>query len=282
LKYNNYYTILNLNFNLNLSGGAVEFKNIITEITDGIGYLIINRPEAMNALNQETLGEIAVGLKKLAEDKNVRAIVITGQGEKAFVAGADVEALSKMKAEDAWEFISQGHRCLATIEECSKPVIAAVNGFALGGGLELALACDFIYACVKAKFGLPEVKLGIFPGFGGTQRLPRLIGAAQAKELIFTGRMIDAQEAYRLGIINKIVPEKALMEEVRALIKEISANSLAAVGLAKYSINAGDTKDLDQGLNIERDNFHKSFQAEDREEGFKAFLEKRRPNFKNN
>jgi enoyl-CoA hydratase len=258
----------------------MEFKNILLEYAEGIGILKINRPAVMNALNLETLDEIAVGIKRLEDNKEVKVIVVTGAGDKAFVAGADIAAMKQMSASDAEEFASQGHRCMAEIENCTKPVIAAVNGFALGGGTELALACDFVYASESAKFGLPEVKLGIFPGFGGTQRLPRIIGAARARELIFSGRVISAKDAYEYGFVNKVVPPGDLMNEVMNVAKEIAANGLVAIGFAKHATNVGGGKEFDKGLELERENFHKCFKTDDRVEGMAAFLEKRKPNFK--
>ncbi len=258
----------------------MEFKNVALEYSEGIGILKINRPAVMNALNLETLDEIAIGIKKLEDNKEVKVIVVTGAGDKAFVAGADIAAMKTMSAEDSEEFASQGHRCMAEIENCTKPVIAAVNGFALGGGTELALACDFVYASENSKFGLPEVKLGIFPGFGGTQRLPRVIGAARARELIFSGRMISAKDAYDYGFVNKVVAADQLMTEVMKVAKEIAANGPVAVGYAKHAINVGGGREFDTGLEIERENFFKCFKSDDRLEGMTAFLEKRKPNFK--
>ncbi|MFH1875177.1 MAG: enoyl-CoA hydratase-related protein [Pseudomonadota bacterium] len=257
----------------------MELDNIRVSVSGNIGYLKIDRPAVKNALDQATLNQLALGLAQLAEDKQVKVIVLTGEDNSCFSAGADIEALAKMTIAQVEEFISQGHRCFTEIEVVSKPVIAAISGYALGGGFELALACDFIYATQSAKFGLPEVNLGIFPGFGGTQRLPRLIGAARAKELIFSGRIIDANQALDLGIVNKVVPEAELLEQVKKLAKEISANSQIAIGLAKHAINAGDTKKIEEGLNIERDDFYKCFQTKDPEKGFKAFLNKTKPEF---
>ncbi len=248
-------------------------------VSDSIGFLRLNRPKVKNALNQATLNQLTLGLGQLAEDKQVKVIILTGEDNACFSAGADVEALAKMSRAQLEEFISQGHRFLAEIESVAKPVIAAVSGPAIGGGLELALACDFIYAAQNAQFGLPEVKLGIFPGFGGTQRLPRLIGSPKAKELIFSGNIIDANEAYELGIVNKLVSAEDLFAEVKKLAKQISTNSQTAIGLAKHAINLGDTKKIEEGLNIERDNFYKCFQTKDPEKGFKAFLTKTKPEF---
>ncbi len=258
----------------------MEFKNILIEQGEGVGILKINRSNVMNALNLETLREMSVGIKKLEDNREVKVIVITGAGEKAFVAGADIAAMKEMSLDDADEFSDQGHHVMSTIESCTKPVIAAVNGFALGGGTELALACDFVYASDNAKFGLPEVKLGIFPGFGGTQRLPRMIGFALARELIFTGRMITAKEACEYGFVNKVVAPDQLMNEVMKVAKEIAANGMLAVGFAKHAINVGGGREFEKGLELERENFFSCFKTEDRIEGMTAFLEKKKPNFK--
>lgn len=258
----------------------MEFKNITLEYKEGVGILTVNRPDVLNALNLETLDEISVGIKKLDDNKEVKVIVITGSGEKAFVAGADIAAMKEMTAEDADEFASQGHRCMTEIENCTKPVIAAVNGFALGGGTELALACDFIYASENAKFGLPEVKLGIFPGFGGTQRLPRSVGVSRARELIFSGKTIGAEEALKWGLVSRVTSQGELMSEVMKAAKDISGNGPLAVGFAKHAINGGVGIAFDKGLDLERQTFHKCFETEDRQEGMTAFLEKRKANFR--
>lgn len=258
----------------------MEFRNIALEYSEGIGILKINRPDVMNALNHDTLREIAIGIKKLDDNNEVKVIVVTGAGEKAFVAGADIAAMKQMSADDADEFSDQGHHVMSEIENCDKPVIAAVNGFALGGGTELALACDFVYAAQNAKFGLPEVKLGIFPGFGGTQRLSRVVGIAKARELIYSGRMLAAQDAFNMGLVNKVVPQEQLMSEVMGVAKEIASNGMLAVGFAKNAINRGTSKELDEGLKLERENFFKCFKTDDRMEGMTAFLEKRKANFK--
>jgi len=258
----------------------MELKNILLEYSEGIGVLKINRPDVMNALNLETVKDISVGIKKLEDNREVKVIIVTGSGEKAFVAGADIAAMKEMSEDNAEEFAEQGHHCMQIIEECSKPVIAAVNGYALGGGTELALACDFIYAAQNARFGLPEVKLGIFPGFGGTQRLPRAVGMPRARELIFSGKMITAQEAFEWGMVNKVVPSDQLMNEATAVAKEIAANGIVAVGLAKRSVNIALRKYFVEGLEFERRTFVEAFKTDDRLEGMSAFLEKRKPEFK--
>jgi enoyl-CoA hydratase len=256
------------------------YKNLLVEVEDGITLVKINRPQALNALNEETLRELQGALKEVAGRKDVRAVILTGEGDKAFVAGADIAAMKAMNPTDALAFSRLGHDTLGMIENLTKPVIAAVNGFALGGGLEIALACDFIYASEKAKLGVPEVTLGIFPGFGGTQRLPRLIGKGKAKELIFTGGMIDASEAYNLGIVNKVFPTDQLMEEVFKTARTIAQNGPVAVSMAKGSVNAGYDMEGAEGEAIEITAWANVFATHDQKEGMGAFLEKRKPQFK--
>ena len=184
----------------------MEFKNILLSFEGDVGILMINRPKAMNALNVETLQEIQMGIQEVRNHPEAKVLIITGAGEKAFIAGADISEMRGMNSIEALNFSKLGHLTLKMLEDLDRPVLAAVNGFALGGGTETALACDFIYASENAKFGLPEVTLGVFPGFGGTQRLPRLIGKGKAKELIMTGKMISSQEAFALGIANRVFP----------------------------------------------------------------------------
>jgi enoyl-CoA hydratase len=219
-------------------------------------------------------------MREVERREDVRAVILTGEGEKSFVAGADVAEMKGMSSAEALVFSRLGHEALGMMENLDKPVIAAVNGFALGGGLEIALACDFIYASEKAKLGVPEVTLGIFPGFGGTQRLPRLIGKGRAKELIFTGRMIDASEAYELGIVNKVFPSDKLMDEVFKTARAIAQNSPVAVTLAKGAVNAGYDEGREEGEAIEMTAWGNAFATSDQKEGMGAFLEKRKPQFK--
>jgi len=259
----------------------MEYKNIIVENKDNIGTLTINRPKALNALNVDTLNEIIQGVKELEANNSVNVIIVTGSGDKAFIAGADIAAMKEMNKSDAERFAHIGHHAMKSLRDCEKPVIAMVNGFALGGGTETAIACDFIYASEKAKFGLPEVALGIFPGFGGTQRLPRHIGEQRAKELIFSGRMMSAQEAYDWGIVNKVCPPEKLLEETLAIAGEICKKGQVAVRMAKRAVNRGLCERLDQAMEIERDTFAECFNTEDRKEGMAAFLEKREARFKN-
>ncbi|OGP94531.1 MAG: hypothetical protein A2Z19_05030 [Deltaproteobacteria bacterium RBG_16_54_18] len=256
------------------------YKNLLVEVTDGVAVVTINRPQVLNSLNGETLAELRQAMREVNERNDVRAVILTGEGGKAFVAGADIAEMKAMNAVEAFAFSRLGHEAMRSIETLSKPIIAAVNGYALGGGLELALACDFIYASEKAKLGLPEVTLGIFPGFGGTQRLPRLIGKGRAKELIYTGKIVDAAEAYTLGIVNKVVAPDQLMEEAIKTARTIAQNGPLAVGMAKDAVNNGYDEARAEGSAIEMTAWGNTFATHDQKEGMGAFLEKRKPAFK--
>ncbi|OGP71069.1 MAG: hypothetical protein A2W09_06970 [Deltaproteobacteria bacterium RBG_16_50_11] len=258
----------------------MEYKNILVTFEGEIGILTINRPKALNALNIETLQEIQMGIQEVKDHPEVKVLIVTGSGEKAFVAGADISQMKNMNSIEALNFSKLGHLTLRMIQDLDRPVIAAVNGFALGGGTEIALACDFIYASENARFGLPEVTLGVFPGFGGTQRLPRLIGKGNAKELIFTGKMISAQEAYQIGIVNRVFPQAALLEETKKTAAQIAANGAVGVRLAKMVADAGFDMDLNEACTLESYAFAVGFATEDQKEGMTAFIEKRKPNFK--
>ena len=247
---------------------------------NGIGWITISRPEVLNALNQDVLHELIRLLTKLQNHNPLRVLVITGEGMKSFVAGADIAAMKEMSPTEAFEFAGLGQCAFSTIDDFPRPVIAAVNGFALGGGLELALACDFIVASENAQFGQPEVKLGIIPGFGGTQRLMRQIGMRPAKELIFTGKMINAHEALRIGLVNYLVPQDSLISEVTKIASEMATKGPYAITMAKQAMNSGFDADLPAALHIERQAFAMTFDTEDQKEGCAAFLEKRKPNFK--
>ncbi|BCR04925.1 crotonase [Desulfuromonas versatilis] len=257
----------------------MDFKNLLLEIAEGVAVLTINRPKALNALNEETLLELECAVAGLGENRDVSCVIITGAGEKAFVAGADISAMQPLDAADGRRFAKLGHRVMATIEKLPKPVIAAVNGFALGGGCELALACDIRIASDNARFGQPEVNLGVIPGFGGTQRLPRLIGKGRAKELIFTGDMVDAQEAYRIGLANKVTPLADLLQTARELARKIASKGQYAVRLGKEAINNGLDMDQDKANQYEADLFGICFATADQKEGMQAFLEKRPAKF---
>jgi enoyl-CoA hydratase len=258
----------------------MEYKNIQVAFEGEIGILTINRPKALNALNVETLQDIQAGIEEAKDQPGLKVLMVTGAGEKAFVAGADIMQMKEMNSIEALNFSKMGHHTLKMLQDFHCPVIAAVNGFALGGGTEIALACDFIYASENAKFGLPETTLGIFPGFGGTQRLPRLIGKGKAKELIFTGKMISAQEAFQMGIVNKIFPQASLMEETKKTALQVAGNGAVGIRLAKMVMDSGFNMDLTEACNLESYAFGIGFASEDQKEGMRAFIEKRKPDFK--
>ena len=258
----------------------MDYQFLKLEKADFIATVTVSREKAMNALNPDVLKEITRCFQSLSEDREVRAVILTGAGDKAFVAGADIAAMSTMTPEQAGEFGKLGHEAMSSVENCKRPVIAAVNGFCLGGGMELALSCDFIYASEKAKLGLPEVGLGLFPGWGGTQRLTRLLGKNRAKEVILTGRIFSAQEALQLGIVNRVCSPENLLNDVRATVGEIAKKGPMAVSLAKKLINNACNTTLEEGLREERSSFPECFKTEDVREGLKAFLEKRPAQFK--
>ena len=258
----------------------MEYKNILLSFEGEIGILSFNRPKALNALNMETLKDIQMGIQEVKDHLEMKVLILTGSGEKAFVAGADIAEMKGMNSIEALNFSKMGHLTLKMIQDLDRPVIAAVNGYALGGGTEIALACDFIYASENARFGLPEVTLGIFPGFGGTQRLPRLIGKGKAKELILTGKMITAQEAFQMGIVNRVFPQASLLEETKKVALQIAANGAVGVRLAKMAADAGFNMELTEACSLESYAFSLGFATEDQKEGMTAFIEKRKPNFK--
>lgn len=256
----------------------MDFKNLLIEKNEGICTVKINNPQTLNALNAEVLNELETAFDLIRDDNEVHVIVITGEG-KAFVAGADIAYMRDLDPSGAKKFSEDGSRVFRKIETLNKVVIAAVNGFALGGGCELAMACDMRIASTKAKFGQPEVGLGIIPGFSGTQRLARLIGMGRAKELIFTGSHIDAEEAYRIGLVNKVTEKENLMEETYKIADKIKSNSRVAIKYAKEAINRGTETDIDTGIAYEANVFGLCFASVDQEEGMGAFIEKRHPKF---
>ncbi len=258
----------------------MAYENIIYQVEEGIATITFNRPKALNALNAALLEEFSRALDKIATDENIRVLVLTGAGDKSFVAGADITELATYNSLMAKNFSQSGHAIIAKLQQLPIAVIAAVNGFALGGGTEIAIACDFIYASENAKFGLPEINLGLIPGFGGTQRLPRLIGPNLAKELMFTGKMISAAEAEKIGLANKVVPMDQLMEEVMKTAKEIASKGKTSLRAAKQAINFGLNTDLATGIHIEIEAFGMCHASSDSKEGTSAFLEKRKAEFK--
>ena len=258
----------------------MAYENIIYEANDGIATITFNRPKALNALNDALLGELSQALDEISADEDIRALVLTGAGDKSFVAGADITELATFNSLSAKVFAQEGHRIIRKLQQLPIVVIAAVNGFALGGGTEIAIACDFIYASENAKFGQPEINLGVIPGFGGTQRLPRLIGTNMAKELIFTGKMLSAAEALQVGLVNKVVPQEQLMEDVMKTAGQIASKGKVSLREAKQAINRGMDVDLATGCGIEIDAFAISFASPDAKEGTTAFVEKRKAEFK--
>lgn len=259
----------------------MNYNNIIIDKVDQIAIVKINRPDKLNALNSETLTELKDIFQNLRADNEVGVIILTGSGEKAFVAGADISELRKLDMISAKAFSERGQEIFYSIENMNKPVIAAVNGFALGGGCELALACHIRLASENAKFGQPEVNLGIIPGYGGTQRLTRLINSGRAAEYILTGDMIDANEAFRIGLVNRVYPQSELIDKSIEIAKKILAKGQHAVRLAVKAINAVDQMSDTEGQKYEASLFAICCGTEDFKEGTSAFLEKRKPNFKN-
>jgi len=253
--------------------------HLLIEKSAGVALLTINRPKAMNSLNSEVLSELFDALQDLEQDTEVEVVILTGAGEKAFVAGADIAEMAKMTPPAASEFARKGQQVMLSIEQMKKPVIAAVNGFALGGGLELALACDFIYASERAKLGLPEVTLGIMPGFGGTQNLARAIGPKRASELAFTGRIVGAQKLLEWGLINEVLPAGELLPKVRETAALIAQAGSLGVAAAKDALVNGLNMGKADGFRYESALFGKLFATRDQQEGMSAFLEKRKAGF---
>lgn len=252
----------------------MAYENLIFEKEENIAIITFNRPDAMNALNNKTRAEFREAIAAVAADDQIKVLILTGSG-KAFVAGSDIKEFNQTRPYDAHNIQRLG----GLVEKLDKPVIAAVNGFCLGGGNEIAMGCDIIIASEKAKFGQTEINIGIIPGGGGTQRLPRLIGVCRAKELIYTGEIIGAEEAYRLGLVNRVVPADQVMPAAREMAKKIAAKSAAALKLAKTAINRGMQTHLETGLHYEYELYSLALTLEDKAEGVSAFLEKRAPKF---
>jgi enoyl-CoA hydratase len=258
----------------------MDYKNVRLKKEAPVGWIIINRPDKLNALNAETVRELYSSFLSMREDPEIRAVIVTGSGEKAFVAGADIDELAGLDQANGKDYVLEGQELTKLIENYPKPVIAAINGFALGGGTEIALACHVRIAAENAKMGQPEVKLGLIPGFGGTQRLARLVGKGKAMELILSGRMIDAPQALAIGLVNRVVPSGDLKAVCEALAREMMDNAPLALEYAIKAINEGLDRPLSEGLLLEAELFGNACSTEDSKEGTKAFLEKRKPNFK--
>ena len=257
----------------------MSYQTLLIEAADGIATLTIDRPQALNSLTSEVLTELGSALNQLECDPAVKVIILTGAGGKAFVAGADIKEMAAMNSYESHHFGSKGQQLMLTMAKMKTPVIAAVNGFALGGGLELALACDFIYASAKAKLGFPEVTLGIMPGFGGTQNLPRLIGPGKASELIFTGKMITAEKALAWGIVNEVFPPEELMTRARETAAVIAGVGSLGVAYAKDAIVNGLSMTREDGFRYEAALFGVLFATADQKEGMAAFVDKRKADF---
>ena len=259
----------------------MNYKNLFLDISEHIAVLTLNRPDKLNALNHETLLELQQALELLKNDENIFVIIITGSGVKAFVAGADISEINKLNMLEGKKFAEFGQSVFSTIEKFDKPVIAAINGFALGGGCELALSCHIRLASENAKFGQPEVNLGIIPGYGGTQRLTRLINSGRAAEMILTADMIDSSEALRIGLVNKVYPQSELQSKAFEMASKIASKGQQAIRFALKSIKVVDEVSLHQGQNIEAAMFALCCGTEDFKEGTQAFLDKRKPVFTN-
>jgi len=257
----------------------VAYENILREDRDGVTVVTVNRPDKLNALNNATIGELQHCFEALGADEKCRAVILTGAGEKAFVAGADIGELATQTPLQARPLALRGQKLMSTVESCPKPVLAAVNGYAFGGGCELALACHMRFASENAVLGLPEVTLGIIPGYGGTQRLPRLVGKGRALELILTAARVDAAEAHRIGLVNKVLPQAQLLAESEKTLRKVLSFGPVAVRFALDAVNHGADMPLPDGLNYEATFFGLLAATDDLKEGMKAFLEKRPAKF---
>jgi enoyl-CoA hydratase len=257
-----------------------DFQNLLFEKKNQIAYITLNRPKVLNALNMATMEELRQAFASVKDDAEVRVVILTGSGEKAFVAGADIGELSQHNAVSAKEYTHKGQAIIDSIENLGKPTIACINGFALGGGCELAMACTMRLASENAKLGQPEVKLGLIPGYGGTQRLSRLVGKGIAMQLVLAGEMITAQEAHRIGLVNEVVPAAELIPRAESIAAKIIANAPLAIQYAMEAVNHGLDLPLSEGLYLEATLFGVVCATEDKNEGTKAFLEKRAAQFK--
>ena len=265
---------------MNSPASAPALENVLYEKKDGIAYVTLNRPKVLNALNQRTWQDLRAAFEDARDDATVRGIILTGAGDKAFIAGADISEIAHITAVDAEQSSRYGQDVLTLIENLGKPVIAAVNGFALGGGCETAMACTIRVASEHARFGQPEVSLGIIPGGGGTQRLPRLVGKGRALQIILSGAMITAQEAYRIGLVNEVVPATDLIPRAEAILKQIFANAPVAIRFSLEAVNRGLETSQAEGMALEASLFGLCAGTEDKDEGTQAFLQKRAAKFK--
>jgi len=261
------------------TGTALTLENVLYEKKDAIAYVTLNRPKVLNALSQRTWEDLRAAFEDARDDAAVRGVILTGAGDKAFIAGADISELAHVTSVEAEKSSSYGQEVLNLVENLGKPVIAAINGYALGGGCETAMACTIRVAVENAKFGQPEVTLGLIPGGGGTQRLPRLVGKGRALQLILSGGMINAQEAYRIGLVNEVVPAAQLITRAEAILNQIFRNAPLGVKYSLEAVNKGLETSLAEGLSLEASLFGICAGTEDKEEGTTAFLEKRKPQF---
>ena len=255
------------------------YNNILYTVEDGIATITFNRPKAMNAMNPETMAELLAAATACKNDENVKVLILTGTGEKAFVAGADISQMQSMRPAEALSFMELGNETLRLIETMPKPSIAAVNGYALGGGAEISMACDIRFASENALFGQPEITIGMMPGWGGTQRLPRLIGMGRAKELIMGGAPVDAKRAYEIGLVNRVYPADQLLAEAKKFAAKLMSLPGFALKMVKHSVNFGYDLSLDSAIRLEMECCAQCFSTDDQKEGMKAFLEKRKPLF---
>jgi enoyl-CoA hydratase len=258
----------------------MQFENLLVDVAGPVATVTVNRPRAMNSLSFDTLREMEEAFSALEKNAEIKVIILTGAGQKAFVAGGDISAMENMSPMEGRAFALLAQTLLNRIERFRKPVIAAVNGYALGGGCELAMSCDLRIAADTARFGQPEVNLGIIPGWAGTQRLPRLVGKGRALELLFTGDMIDAAEAHRIGLVNRVVPADELLEEARKLAEKIASKGQVAIGMIKEAVHNGLEMDSARAIGYEAELFALCFSTEDQKEGMNAFLNKRKAEFR--
>ena len=258
---------------------GLTLENVLYEKKDSIAYVTLNRPKVLNALNKETWADLRTAFEAARDDASVRGVILTGAGDKAFIAGADISELANVSAVEAEESSTFGQEVLNLVENLGKPVIAAINGFALGGGCETAMACTIRVASEHAKFGQPEVKLGLIPGGGGTQRMPRLVGKGRALQIILSGEIISAQEAYRIGLVNEVVPAADVITRAEAILKQIFSNAPIAVKYSLEAVNKGLETSVAEGLSLEASLFGLCAGTEDKREGTQAFLQKRAPQF---